>query len=264
MDPLTKFTEQLRAITLSNSERVALRASLLINMRENVVQRPVLSPWSQLFFSKHAQAAFLSIVIVICYGGSVSLAAEGALPGDILYPVKTRVTEPVARLITANSPAAEATFETRLLEKRLEEAESLETGEKLDSKLKQEVREVIHEQRKKAKSKIKNIEDVGAVSVSAVATSTVTVVFATSSPEIFPKETSEENKHRGSSRDDKKDIRNKNEHALKTVLQKHERILEKLNLADDHMEDEREDDDDKGHTRDRGKEEQNSPSHSAE
>ncbi len=252
MDPLTKFTEQLRAITLSDAERVALRSSLLIKMRENVAQRPMLSPWSQFFFSKRSQAAFLSIVIVIGYGGSVSLAAEGALPGDILYPVKTRVTEPVARLITATSPAAEAKFETRLLEKRLEEAESLETDKKLDSMLKQEVRKVIREQSIKAKKKIKDVEDDDVASVAlSVATSTATV--ATSSPEILSKKTSEENKRRESSRDDKKEIRNKNERALKTVLQKHERILEKLDLTDDHM-DEREDHGDKDHTRGRGKE----------
>lgn len=253
MDPLTKFTKQLRAITLSDTERAALRASLLAKMRENVAQRPVLSPWSQFFFSKHTQAAFLSIIIVIGYGGSVSLAAEGALPGDILYPVKTRVTEPVARLITATSPAAEAKFETRLLEKRLEEAESLESDKKLDSTLKQEVRKVIREQGIKAKKKIKNVED-DDVAPMALSVATSTVAVATSSPEILSKKTLEENNRRGSSRDDKKDIKNKNERALKTVLQKHERILQKLELSDDHM-DEREDADNKrSHIRGKGKE----------
>lgn len=253
MDPLTKFTKQLRAITLSDTERAVLRASLLANMRENVAQRPAVSLWLQFFFSKPVQAAFLSVIIVIGYGGSVSLAAEGALPGDILYSVKTRVTEPVARLITATSPAAEAKFETRLLEKRLEEAESLETNKKLDPKITQEVRKVIREQSIKAKKKIKNVEDDDDVASVALFVATSTAAVATSSPEILFKKTLEENKRRGSSRDDKKDIKNKNERALKTVLQKHERILQKLELSDDRM-DEREDNDDGGNTRDKEKE----------
>lgn len=253
MDPLTKFTKQLRTITLSDAERVALRASLLAKMRESVVQRPVPSPWSQIFFSKHVQAAFLSVIIVIGYGSSVSLAAEGALPGDILYPVKTRVTEPVARLIKATSPAAEAKFETRLLEKRLEEAESLETGKKLDLELKQEVRKVIREQSIKAKKKIKDVESDDGVSLVALSVATSTTAVATSSPEATREKVEKEKQSKRNDDSDDKE-KGKNKRALKAVLEKHVRILEKLDLADEH-EDEREDKGVNGADRDKKKEE---------
>ena len=243
MDPLTKFTKQLRAITLSDAERVALRASLLAKMRESVAQRPVPSPWSQFFFSKRVQAALLSALIIIGYGSSITLAAEGSLPGDILYPIKTRVTEPVARLITVTSPAAEAKFETRLLEKRLEEAESLETDKKLDPELTQEVRKVIREQSIKAKKKIKDVESDDEVSLVALSIATSTTAVATSSPEATRgKVEKEKQSKRNDDSDDKE--KGKNKRALKAVLEKHGRILEKLELSGEH-EDHDEDRDDR-------------------
>ena len=155
--PPHKFIEELRSVALTESERVALRASLLAKMREGGAQRPVVSPWSHLFFSKRVQAGFLSMIIVMSYTSSVAFAAEGALPGDILYPIKTKVAEPVVRLVTVSTPAEEAKFETKILERRLEEAETLEQDKKLDQELKREVRESVRAQSAKAKMKIKGI-----------------------------------------------------------------------------------------------------------
>ena len=227
MNPLPqKLINHLRSITLSDAERAASRAALIAHMRESGTRRAVPSLWSGLLYTKHVQVAFLSFLIVIGYGSSMTLAAEGALPGDILYPIKTRVNEPVARLITATSPAAEATFETKLLEKRLEEVETLDTREKLDPELKRVVREVIREQSIKARTKIKDAEDALVVQTLSVATSTVEV--NTSTPET-PRESVSEKKNRHENvSDDKR--KGEKEHALKAVLKKHERILEKLDL----------------------------------
>lgn len=228
MNPLPqKLIHHLRSITLSDAERAALRATLIAHMHESGTRRAVPSPWSWLLYTKHVQVAFLSLLIVIGYGSSMTLAAEGALPGDILYPIKTRVNESVARLVTATSPAAEATFETKLLEKRLEEAETLDTREKLDPELKRAVREVIREQSIKARTKTKDAEDTLAVHALSVVTSTAEVSTSTSetSLEIVSEKN---NRHENISNDKGK---NKNEHALKAVLKKHERILEKLDLT---------------------------------
>lgn len=227
-----------------------MRAALLAKMREGASLRSTVSPWSHLFFSKRVQAIFLSVLIILGYGSSITLAAEGALPGDILYPIKTRVTEPVARLVAATSPAAEAKFETKLLERRLQEVESLETDKKLDQELKQKVRKVIREQRIKAKSKIKDVEgDDDAIPV-ALAVATSTQAVATTSSEPFPEKVSQKKQIKRSA-DNSHDVeKGKSKRALKAVLEKHGRILEKLDLADEHA-DERED---KGDNRDKKKE----------
>jgi len=57
-------------------------------------------------------------------GGGVSYAAEGAVPGDALYPIKVGINEEV-RDIVALTPEAKADWESRLVERRLEEAEKL-------------------------------------------------------------------------------------------------------------------------------------------
>ncbi|MDO8741966.1 MAG: hypothetical protein Q7J45_00305 [bacterium] len=223
------FIKHLRSISLTEKERGELRVALLAKMRESTAQRPVPSPWSHLFFSKRAQASCLSVIIVLGYGSSATLAAEGALPGDILYPIKTKVAEPVARLVAATSPAAEAKFETKLLERRLEEAETLETGKKLDQELKQEVRKVIREQSLKAKSKIKDFEEGGDAVPAALTVATSTPVVATSTPkQVVPENKKQSNK---SDSDDKE--RGKSSRALNAVLEKHERILDQLDLHDE-------------------------------
>jgi len=227
MNPLPqKLIHHLRSITLSDAERAALRAALIAHMRANGARRTIPSPWSWFFYTKHVQVAFLSLLIIIGYGSSMTLAAEGALPGDILYPIKTRVNESVARLITATSPVAEAAFETKLLEKRLEEAETLDTRKKLDPELKHAVREVIRKQSIKARTKTKDAEDARVVRTLSVATSTAEASTSTSqtSLEIVSEK---RNRHENVSDDTGKD---KKEHALKEVLKKHARILEKLDL----------------------------------
>ena len=60
------------------------------------------------------------ILALMFGGGGISYAAEGAVPGDALYPIKVSVNEEVRDLV-AFSPEAKADWETRRLERRLAE-----------------------------------------------------------------------------------------------------------------------------------------------
>lgn len=64
------------------------------------------------------------ILLVALIGGGFSAAAERSLPGDSLYPVKVELNENV-RAWAAVSAEAEASLQTKLAERRLEEAEKL-------------------------------------------------------------------------------------------------------------------------------------------
>ncbi len=227
MDPLTqKLITHLRSITLSDTERAALRASLVAKIREGTVPRPVPSPWAWLLYAKRTQAAFLLAVIIISYGSTVTLAAEGSVPGDVLYPVKTRVSEPIVRMVTAISPEARATFETGLLEKRLKEAETLDTRETFDPALRQSVRRVIREQSERAEKNISDIEKVPVVRAPHGETSKSEI--GTSSPENVSEKRSQ---RREDSIDDTRE--GDTRRALKEVREKHKRIIEKLDIDDD-------------------------------
>lgn len=266
--PPKKFIEQLRSVTLSDTKRSALRSSLIARMREYGARQAIPSPWSSFFFAKHIQVASLSLIIVVSYGSSVTFAAEGSLPGDILYPIKTHVNEPIVRVITVTSPASEAAFETKLLEKRLEEAETLDARESLNPELKQSVREGIHDQSIKAKEKINDADDSSDVNISSVIRS-ISDEISTSSPESISEKGNRSHENLG---DNKKEIdtdravlhvtesiidvtnisslenisgnsgssnvnsgsgRSANERALKDVQEKHKNILEKLDLTVD-------------------------------
>lgn len=221
---------QLRALRLSDAERAALRASLIAKMQSGDARGPILSPWSWFFEAKRLQAAFLIVIIIIGYGSSATLAAEGSLPGDVLYPVKTRVVEPLTRLVAARTPAAKAKFETRLLEKRLEEAETLETGKKLDPELEKSVRRVIHEQSTKAKAVARHAD--GELPLSVLRAATSTVETATSSPvRTFERVRQQEDS------DTRGRDKNRTERAVRGVLEDHKHILEKLDLSDERDED---------------------------
>lgn len=66
----------------------------------------------------------LAILAVLALGGGVSVAAEGAVPGDSLYAVKRSINEEV-RSALAIGAEADAQWEIELAGRRLEEASEL-------------------------------------------------------------------------------------------------------------------------------------------
>ncbi|MDO8575741.1 MAG: DUF5667 domain-containing protein, partial [bacterium] len=70
-------------------------------------------------------------VLVLVVGGGTAAPAEGALPGDILYPVKVHVNEEMRATLTV-SPKAKAEWAVDRAGRRLEEAATLALSGKLD------------------------------------------------------------------------------------------------------------------------------------
>ncbi len=80
------------------------------------------------------------LALMLTFTGGTALAASGALPGDLLYPVKVNFNEKV-RGAMAVSNEAEAKFQADLAARRLEELEKLATSAEGD--LETELRESI-------------------------------------------------------------------------------------------------------------------------
>ena len=89
------------------------------------------------FFMRHSMPAFAA-VLVIAVGGSTAAAAEGALPGDILYPIKVHVNEEM-RATLAVSPKAKADWAVDRAERRLEEAATLALSGELNEVTRAEI-----------------------------------------------------------------------------------------------------------------------------
>ena len=88
-------------------------------------QNTFISNLSKEFLVMHKTVIAIVLVLVILFGGSAAsaYAAQGSLPGDALYPVKTAI-EDVSADFSMDS-ASEVRLYLRLAEKRIAEIESL-------------------------------------------------------------------------------------------------------------------------------------------
>jgi len=124
---LEQLIQETKTIGLEKDEKAHIREVVFSYVKEHPVKgEEIASPHTirqplSLPFRRAFALAALSIFII---GGGVSYAAEGSLPGDLLYPVKVRGTEPV-RTLLAFSNEAKAELQIQFVERRLAETEKL-------------------------------------------------------------------------------------------------------------------------------------------
>ncbi len=165
----TKALEEVRAVKMTSSEKAALQARILQKIQSSQVggaelPATVPSPWSFYsfteWFGQHrlASSVMAALLIVVLGGGGLAYAAEGALPGDALYPAKIALIEPIRGAFFV-SPNARARFEAELVATRLAEADELAQKGDTDPAKQEEIRvlvaehtEAFNEARKSAKS----------------------------------------------------------------------------------------------------------------
>lgn len=132
MTPETEnFFKTLRNTTLTDTERGVLRAQLESLTTPRATH---LSPLSGLFF-RIPVTAFALVAIIAT---STAFAAEQALPGDVLYPIKIRVTEE-ARELLAVTTEQKADWEITRAERRMEEATQLLVEDRLSDPVRSEL-----------------------------------------------------------------------------------------------------------------------------
>lgn len=140
-----KFIQEVSKLQMTRQEKDRVfRAVLSGESTENVkvenTTQPVArvkSPWniytvrSWIHIHKTVSVAVAIIIIISLGGGGVVSASERSLPGDTLYPVKVSVVEPV-KVALRTSPEAKAIVQSNLVNKRLEEVETLSVRDQLD------------------------------------------------------------------------------------------------------------------------------------
>lgn len=126
--------EDTKKQSLTEAERVGMRNTLHAYMLEHAPRAPLsvriadaLASAADVFGAQRYTRmklvpATLSLVLVV--GVGTAYAAEGALPGDTLYPVKITVNESVQGALALSDSSA-ATWNTKKIERRLLEAETL-------------------------------------------------------------------------------------------------------------------------------------------
>lgn len=113
-----EFFAQAERIALSPAEKAQIRHALIEAMAE--AESPA---WWSLPL-RRLTSITAALLIVTVTGTGVSFAAEDAMPGDLLYPVKIRVNEEV-RMRLARTPEAKAKVAAVHAERRMHEAEVL-------------------------------------------------------------------------------------------------------------------------------------------
>jgi len=116
----------MQEVRLSERERALMRRVLESAMRARPPQKsPIrVTPSPIIFFIPRIASALAFVLILAIVGGGTAYAAEGAVPGDFLYPIKVSVNEKVVAAL-AQSAESKATVHARFAERRMQEAEAL-------------------------------------------------------------------------------------------------------------------------------------------
>jgi len=130
----TEYFKQWQDIRLSDSSRQQMRDELLEYTNLHAVSEGVrvgvdgrsmerTPTRMSLLVSKYIVMPYV-LLFALMLGGGTSLAAQGAMPDDFLYGVKTAVNEPVRAALTFGAEA-NANYQASLIAKRVQEAEEL-------------------------------------------------------------------------------------------------------------------------------------------
>lgn len=163
---------------MRQDENASLRSGVVRFMEEHpvsfeIAERHILQrskeyysrSWLSLLYKPMASSIVIALVVVL--GGSgLSVAAEGALPGEPLYAVKIHVNENI-RSTFNTSIESKANWEVKRTERRLEEAEVLAAQGKLDSKTSAEISENFAKQAERASETIRVLETKGRINTAA-------------------------------------------------------------------------------------------------
>lgn len=136
---MKRFFARARSFGMPEEQKEARKKDLVHFMKTMPLRKEASEQRS--FFFRYRYAAFLPTLAVTFFTVSgVAYAAEGALPGEMLYTVKTHVNEGV-REIFAVSDRDKAALHARLAMERLREAELLAAQGKLDERTAREAEE---------------------------------------------------------------------------------------------------------------------------
>lgn len=107
---------------MTDAEKSAMRARLLSAMGGSASAGPAPSPYVWFFAPRMLVTSALAFILVVTTG--TTYAAGDALPGGVLYPVKTGVLEPLA-VALAPGAAAKAEANATIATRRVQEAQTL-------------------------------------------------------------------------------------------------------------------------------------------
>lgn len=168
---LKKLKKSARSVQLNTEEKSSLKKNVVAFMNANPLSTVRIENTRRHISHAHGQTflfsflnrkymfATLAVVLVLMLSGGVSYAAEGTVPGNVLYPIK-QVNEQV-RSALAISDEDQAKWDAERAERRLEEASTLALAGKLDAKTEVSISNRLQEHLNETETRIQKLETEG-------------------------------------------------------------------------------------------------------
>lgn len=159
---LHTLNDMKNTVKMTDLERATMRSHLASMTRGSLAVTRTPSPYHSYFsFHKMIRATVFVVIGIVISGGSISyIGASTALPGDILYPVKTKIIEP-AKGVFATSPESKLSYQENLMQTRFDEIDTLSKENKLDDQVVTQVNQAVSAQADQFDTAITNVEKTG-------------------------------------------------------------------------------------------------------
>lgn len=176
------FIDNIKNIKLSEKEKAILSSKISEFISFNPIRDKAYIPGNKNYLSifevqYFARATALILIIGIVVGGSgVSYAASDALPGEKLYTVKVNINEKIEESL-ALTTEAKVVVESKQVERRLEETQTLVKENKLSENAKKIVEKKLDEHIDNLTKDITTLKEDGKVEVVLETTAKLTPVL---------------------------------------------------------------------------------------
>jgi len=156
---LKNLVDQSKKVFLTDKEKQIMKSEVLGFIKKHPIQETSMNwlSWPAFKMPVLRYAPVMAVLTVVVTFG-VSYAANYALPGDALYPIKVGVNEKVLGLLYI-SDESKAKYDVELAQLRLEEIEKIANKYKLDERTKGKISDLLNghiERVQKFSDKIKN------------------------------------------------------------------------------------------------------------
>jgi hypothetical protein len=158
---IEKDIQSIKDIALESTIKKALRARLLRYAKNNpTVAKPIPSPFWYLAFSRRYVYVLGSVAGVFILSFGTALVSANTVPGDLLYPVKVNIVEPVKDTF-AITASQKASRESKKVIERIKEAEKLTEEGNFTSEHKEEIEKKIEQHISNFKQENSKVESGG-------------------------------------------------------------------------------------------------------
>lgn len=168
LSPLEKSEVWHMLSLAASSKKISLhsieKANAFTYIASHMHRHPISSTKKSLsvhWFAIHKLlASMLVAVVLISIGGaSVTYASDGAMPEDLLYPIKLNVTEPMVDIVLQFHPERRAQWSQTRLNRRLEEAEHLSSSDNLTTDRRERLEEHIAQRIATVERHLENVSE---------------------------------------------------------------------------------------------------------